>query len=218
MLRRQKMFWGALAAHNLRGSTSRRSWLPQMRSKRSADAKRCTNRLPVPMPGRGAFRRIARQNRSEYSAEQLHAGMATPTGVPAGHARSSTRAHPARPHNPWHRRQGVLHLARRLLGTKIITLARTVNPFPAPHQATGTSTTQVRAAAQSRASLSASPWRRPWPPELVLRDLRSGLKARLRGALRLHRDQLLYGVHLAVDEEHVGDLDGCPAGARCRRP
>ena len=105
---------------------------PQMPSKRSTDATRCTNRLPVSVPRRGTLCRIAGQNRSEYSAEQLHAGMATPRSVPAGHTRFSARAYPSRSHNSGHHGQGVLHLARRLLGAEINTLAGSGNPFPAP--------------------------------------------------------------------------------------
>jgi hypothetical protein len=47
--------------------------------------------------------------------------------------------------------------------------------------------------------------------------LRRRASTTLRGAFRLHRDQLLYGVRFAVDEDHVGNLDRCPALAcRCR--
>lgn len=41
--------------------------------------------------------------------------------------------------------------------------------------------------------------------------LRRYASTSLGGTFRLHRDQLLYGVDLAVNEGNVRDLDPCPA-------
>src|SRR6185369_7030253 len=53
-------------------------------------------------------------------------------------------------------------------------------------------------------------WRQA--PDVLFERAAHNARASLtsRGTLRFHRDQLLDGVHFAVDEDDIGNLDRCP--------